>query len=118
MPDIGLDGTECAEIRPRGVGSKYLGEGGYFDGIAQGSARPVGFHIAESRRVNLRHCQGFTNDLRLSLYDRRSEPDLFAAIVIDSGSQNDGPNGITIGHCCVVSLEDDDARSVAADRPL
>jgi hypothetical protein len=116
VADVGFAGAEGAEFVRFGTSfAEGFGEGGDFDGIAEGGAGAVGFDVGDLGRVDAGGGVGHGDDFGLGVEAWGGEADFVGAVVVDGPAFDDGEDGIAIGDGFAEALEEDDAAAVAED---
>jgi hypothetical protein len=105
VADVGLERPDRAEAARVGVGAERLGERRHLHRIAQLGAAPVPFHVADRRRVHVRHGERLADHRGLSFHARRGEGDLGGAVVVDRRAADDGAHRVAVAEGVLEALE-------------
>src|SRR5438093_8676057 len=81
VADVRFHRTNGAEILRRSAGAEGIGQPLDFNRVAQGRARAVRFHVADSVGRKTGHGLSGRDDLRLTFNARRGVADLLRAVV-------------------------------------
>lgn len=96
VPNIRFYRTDSAEVGLVGTGAKRLGQPGNFNRITLGCASPMGFYIRNRFGVYSRICNGFCDNLGLTIHSGSRVANFHGAVIIDSCTFNNRMNVVSV----------------------
>ena len=117
MSDVGFHGADVQGALRIASGSEHGAECAHFDGVTQGGAGPVGFHVVDIQGRELGIGQGLADDGLLGQSVGGGQP-VAASVLIDGRAAEQAEDGIAVGLGVGQSLEQHDATPFAAHKPI
>ncbi len=118
MAEVGLERAQGAGCAAAGAQAEGARQGRDFDGIAERRAGAVRLDVADARSVHAGRCLRPRDDRRLPVDGRRGDAYLARAVVVDRRAEDDGVDGIAVGHGVLEAPQRHDAGAAAPHRAV